>query len=127
MGPYLFIDDSRFATSSRCAAITVVRSTNDYAVRTGVIFETKKDSKSTIIVTPQEALHKELRNALKGTLLGGQPEVVRQTKFLGIQEQSGTLPSTAALKQIEKAGMVAGLLFCRTTVRLQWNMPARKV
>ena len=121
------MDDSRFATLSQCAAITVAQATNDYAVRTGVIVDTQKDSTSTLLVTPQEALHEDQRCAFKGTPLGGQPEVVKQKTFLGIQEQSGLLPSAAALKQIEKAGMVAGLLFCKTTIRPTSNMPARKV
>ena len=48
MGPYLFVDDSRFSTSSYNTAIAVTNSSTRYAKQTGVIFETKQNSKSTL-------------------------------------------------------------------------------
>ena len=94
MGPDLFIDDSRFTTSSDNAALSVTTGSTIYAIKTGVIFETKPNSTSTLIVYPPEAQHPQMEEALRGKLLGGQPQITTEVKFLGIQEKSGAVPSS---------------------------------
>ena len=127
IGPSLFIDDSRLTTSSQDAALAATVATSGYAVATGVVFETKKDSKSTVLVTPPQEQHPQLRQALQGTLLGGAPEVVTATKFLGVSESTEHLPSLAVLKQIERLGSLAAIQVTRTAHRLKWPVAARRI
>ena len=127
IGPSFFVDDSRLTTSSQDAALAATAATSDYAVATGVVFETKKDSKSTVLVTPPREQHPQLQQALQGTLLGGAPEVVRSTKFLGVNESTEHLPSIAVLKQIERLGSLAAMQVTRTAHRLKWPVAARKI
>ena len=79
LGPIFFIDDSRLTTSSQEAAITAMRVTSDYAVATGVVFETKKNSKSTMAVTPQEEMHPALQTAVQGCWEEPQPSHVTRS------------------------------------------------
>ena len=51
-GPSLFIDDSRYTVSSAPAAVLTTKKHTQYAIETGVIFETKQNSKSTVTVNP---------------------------------------------------------------------------
>ena len=101
--------------------------TSQYAIATGVVFETKKDSKSTILVAPPQAQHPQLQQALQGTLLGGAPEVVSCTKFLGVNESTMHLPSMAVLRQIELQGSLSAMQVTRTAHRLGWPVGARKL
>ena len=127
LGPVFFIDDSRLTTSSQEAAITATQATSDYAISTGVVFETKVNSKSTMVITPQEEVHPKLQSALQGTLLGGAPAITQDTKFLGAQEKAGVPMSITALKQIERVGSMAGLEMTRAATRLRWPAHLRKV
>ena len=83
--------------------------------------------KSTIATHPPEEQHQALQDILKGTLLGGQPDLVTDTQFLGVQEMSGILASMVALKQVEEAGAMAAMVICRRTIELNWTLPARKL
>ena len=51
-GPSLFIDDSRYTVSSAPAVVLTTKKHTQYAIKTGVIFETKKKSKSKVTVNP---------------------------------------------------------------------------
>ena len=127
IGPSFFVDDSRLTTSSQGAALAATVATSEYATATGVVFETKKDSKSTILVTPPQEQHPQLQQALQGTLLGGAPEVVKSTKFLGVNESTEHLPSMAVLKQIERLGSLAAMQVTRAAHRQGWPVAARKL
>ena len=59
--------------------------------------------------------------------MGGAPEVVRSTKFLGVNESTEHLPSMAVLKQIERLGSLAAMQVTRTAHRLRWPVAARKI
>ena len=67
MGPYLFIDGCRLPMSSQNAAITTACCSSLYASVAGIVFETKANSKSTMIVHPQEVQGPNLQDALAGT------------------------------------------------------------
>ena len=78
IGPALFVDDSRYTVSSAPAAITVTVKHNQYSTETGVMFETKQDSNSTAPVRPGSETPVDIRQMLKGTLLGGSPQTGQQ-------------------------------------------------
>ena len=120
MGPYFCSDDSRFASPSQNAAITLAKASSAYATQNrGTSFEQRRNSKSTILVNPPEALDPHLKAAIKGTWLGGEPEIVDDTKSLGIQERTGRPSSITVLTHIEQVGGAAAMTMCRRTIQLR--------
>ena len=88
--------------SSQAAAITVTDVTADNAIDAQVIFQKKKKSTRATLVTPTHAEHSGLAHALKGKLLGGAPDEVKETQLLGAHKKTCIPMSCTALAQIAK-------------------------
>jgi hypothetical protein len=87
----LFVDDGQFGASSPAAGVIVVNGLNDYAVSTGVVFETGQADKTRFMVDgATQPTVAAFSLALQHSILGGSPSVVGETVALG--GPKGTAP-----------------------------------
>ena len=126
LGPSLFVDDVRVTVSSAPAVIRATAITGQYATLTGIVFETKADSKSIIRTTPPETVPARLQAALTGLVQGGTPIIASDCTFLGIHESSLINPATTTLRQLERKGDLVARNMCLYAVGKQWPLIARR-